>query len=123
MLEALLEPIPSTERDSEVVGDKLDEEDRLTIEKCIASNFYCNLIILVIQSIRRRLEALRRKLDFASQRNSPTPSIERIEQERARRLSSASTGSAGAYRGSTVESPSIPSTVPPNQFIKTAAPM
>ena len=39
MLEALLEPItPPESSDTEVSGDRLDEEDRLTIEKC---NFIC----------------------------------------------------------------------------------
>src|SRR5208282_2557572 len=101
MLEALLEPLSYNESgESETSAERLDEEDRLTIEKCIpCATFKANG--LVIQSIRRRLDALRRKLDFASQRNSPTPSLEKVERDRVRRPSSGSTGSAGAVRGGT----------------------
>jgi hypothetical protein len=35
MLEALLEPLPSDGSNDSEATDKLDEEDRLTIEKCM----------------------------------------------------------------------------------------
>jgi hypothetical protein len=108
MLEALLEPITSIESgQTEASADRLDEEDRLTIEKCISS--ICQLTI-VIQSIRKRLDALRKKLDFASARNSPTPSLEKADRDRVRRLSSGSSGSVNAVRAS--DSPPTPSPPP-----------
>jgi hypothetical protein len=107
MLEAVLEPIPSLDSaESESSADRLDEEDRLTIEKC--TSVVVALLILVIQSIRKRLEALRKKLDFASQRNSPTPSMEKLERDRMRRLSTGSNSSNSAVRQT--DSPTSPST-------------
>jgi hypothetical protein len=35
MLEALIEPIPSGDSELEISTERLDEEDRLTIDKCI----------------------------------------------------------------------------------------
>ena len=45
MLEALLEPIPSSGESSEAAGsgdEKLGEDDRLTIEKCTNTGFRHN---------------------------------------------------------------------------------
>lgn len=115
MLEALLEQTFNVDSEGKQSStDTLDEEDRQTIEKCTASfalAIHTN-VFLVIQSIRKRLDSLRRKLDFASQRNSPTPSIERCDRDKVRRTSSGSTGNM--VRGGGVgpsESPiSTPST-------------
>jgi hypothetical protein len=44
MLEALLEPISSTDPgESDASADRLDEEDRLTIEKCMPPSLTLNL--------------------------------------------------------------------------------
>jgi len=64
-------------------------------------------------SIRKRLDILRSKLEIASQRNSPSPSLDKLDRVRARRTSSTSTGSGSANRGTPGDSPSIPTTYPP----------
>ncbi len=102
MLEALLEQTTSSEEQDS--SNALDEEDRLTIEKCtLTPTRHANMV--VIQSIRKRLDALRKKLDFASQRNSPTPSEK--DRDRLRRLSSGSNNSIPVR-----DSPTISTTTP-----------